>query len=528
MSAGSRNNVSPLRKKLMAQSLPALSPIAVIDYGSQYTQLIVRRIRELGYFSKLYQPDELRETGTPAAVILSGGPRSTREEGAPDIDFEYLQGLGVPVLGVCYGMQLLNRKFGGEVAPGSTREYGPALLKAEPGVDGIFTGLSPSSQIWMSHSDTCSELPDGCQVMGRNQDGVPVALRWNERFFGIQFHPEVSHTPEGNAMLRNFLARAGELPPFAMSSFKEILLERVRTEVRGRKVVCGVSGGVDSSVLAALLHEAGVDTRNIFVDTGLLRLHEAEDVASLFREVGIEIETIDASERFLTALAGVSDPEEKRRIIGRLFVEVFFDAVGSDVELLAQGTLYPDVIESATSGSIASTIKTHHNRVDRIMELKREGRVLEPLDELFKDEVRQLGRVLGLPERVVGRHPFPGPGLAVRCPGEITAEKLKIIREADHIYLEILHQRGWYDRIWQAYAALIPTKTVGVKGDERSYEYAMSIRAVTSEDAMTAEWVHLPYEILGEISSRILNEVHGVNRVLYDISTKPPASIEWE
>lgn len=296
----------------------------------------------------------------------------------------------------------------------------------------------------------------------------------------------------------------------------------------GRKVVCGVSGGVDSSVLAALLHEAEVDTRNIFVDTGLLRLDEAAEVQAIFAEVGIEIETIDASERFLSALAGVTDPEEKRRIIGRIFVEVFFDAVGSEVELLAQGTLYPDVIESATSGSSASTIKTHHNRVDQIMRLKKEGRVIEPLDTLFKDEVRELGRVLGLPERVVGRHPFPGPGLAVRCPGEVTPEKIAIIQQADKIYIDLLRERHWYDSVWQAYAALIPTKTVGVKGDERSYEYALSIRAVTSEDAMTAEWVHLPYELLGEISNRILNEVSGVNRVLYDISTKPPASIEWE
>ncbi|MDF1739302.1 MAG: glutamine-hydrolyzing GMP synthase [Verrucomicrobiales bacterium] len=503
-------------------------PIAVIDFGSQYTQLIVRRIRELGYFSKLYQPSELRETGSPAAVILSGGPRSTLEEGAPDIDFDYLLGMGVPVLGVCYGMQLLNRKFGGEVAPGNTREYGPATLMIEPEVESIFSGLKGHSQIWMSHSDTVSKLPEGCSVTGRNLDGIPVALKWNETFYGIQFHPEVSHTEEGADILRNFLDLAKDLPKFKIDSFKDELVEKVRAEVGGRKVVCGVSGGVDSSVLAALLHEAKVDTRNIFVDTGLLRKGEGEEVVSLFGEVGIEIETIDASERFLTALAGETDPEQKRKIIGRLFVEVFFDAVGDDVELLAQGTLYPDVIESATSGSIASTIKTHHNRVDRIMELKAEGRVIEPLDELFKDEVRELGRVLGLPERVVGRHPFPGPGLAVRCPGEVTAEKVEIIQNADAIYIDILRERGWYDRIWQAGVTLIPTKTVGVKGDERSYEDAISVRAVTSEDAMTAEWVHLPYEILGEISNRILNEVAGVNRVLYDISTKPPASIEWE
>ena len=503
-------------------------PIAVIDFGSQYTQLIVRRIRELGYFSRLYQPGELKETGQPGVVILSGSPRSTLDDGAPDIDFEHLKKLGVPVLGVCYGMQLLNQKFGGTVAPGNKREFGPAFLNRDSNHDDLFHGMSLNSQIWMSHSDTVEKLPEGTKVLATNDDSIPVALQWDDNFFGIQFHPEVSHTAEGIQLLKNFVELGEDLPSFEIASFKDHLIERVRETVNGRKVVCGVSGGVDSSVLAALLHEAEIDTRNIFVDTGLLRKDEAEDVKNLFESMGIEIETIDASDQFLGELSGVADPEEKRRIIGRLFVQVFFDAVGDDVELLAQGTLYPDVIESATSGSIASTIKTHHNRVDRIMELKAENRVLEPLDELFKDEVRELGRVLGLPDKVVNRHPFPGPGLAVRCPGEVTREKLAIIQEADKIFIDLLHKHDQYDKVWQAYAALIPTKTVGVKGDERSYEYALSIRAVTSEDAMTAEWAKLPYEVLGEISNKILNEVAGVNRVLYDISTKPPASIEWE
>lgn len=503
-------------------------PIAIIDFGSQYTQLIVRRIRELGYFSKLYQPSDLNQTGQAAAVILSGGPRSTLEEGAPDIDFDYLRKMNVPVLGICYGMQLLNRKFGGRVAPGNTREYGPSSLIPEKMEGSIFEGLPYSSQIWMSHSDTVSELPDGTEVIGRNLDGIPVGLRWDKNFYGIQFHPEVSHTTEGMRILKKFLSLASDLPRFEIASFKDELIDRVKAAVGNKQVVCGVSGGVDSSVLAALLHESGVDVRYIFVDNGLLRKNEAREVQAIFSGIGIEIETIDAVDRFLSVLKGVNDPEEKRLRIGRMFVDVFFDTVGDHVELLAQGTLYPDVIESATSGSIASTIKTHHNRVDRIMELKSEGRVIEPLDELFKDEVRELGRVLKLPERVVGRHPFPGPGLAVRCPGEVTPEKLDIIREADAVYIGLLRERSWYDSVWQAYAALIPVKTVGVKGDERSYEYALSLRAVTSEDAMTAEWVHLPYELLEEISNRILNEVVGVNRVLYDISTKPPASIEWE
>ncbi len=501
--------------------------IAVIDFGSQYTQLIVRRVRELGYFAKLWQPSELKDTESPSAVILSGGPRSTLEEGAPDIDFEYLRQMEVPVLGVCYGMQLLNLKFGGEVAPGHTREYGPAtLVPAEKG--GLFEGMSERSQIWMSHSDTVSKLPEGTKVLAENLDAVPVALEWADECYGIQFHPEVTHSDEGTQLLKNFLKLAKNPLEFKIDSFKDYLLEKVREDVGGRKVVCGVSGGVDSSVLAALLHEAGVDTRFIFVDMGLLRRNEAAEVQTLFNSIGIGIETIDASEKYLTALAGVEDPEKKRLIIGRLFVDVFFDAVGGDVELLAQGTLYPDVIESATSGSMASTIKTHHNRVDKIMELKEQGRVLEPLDELFKDEVRALGRVLGLPAEVVGRHPFPGPGLAVRCPGAITFERLEIIRGADAIFIEVLRQRDWYDHVWQAYAGLIPVKTVGVKGDERSYEFAVNLRAVVSEDAMTAKWVHLPYELLEEVSNRILNEVPGVNRVLYDISTKPPASIEWE
>ncbi len=500
--------------------------VAVIDFGSQYTQLIVRRVRELGFFAKLFQPGELEAARESHAVILSGGPRSVSETDAPDIDFARLQAMNAPVLGICYGMQLLNTKWGGTVAPGTTREYGPARLFPEGG-DVLLEGVGRGSQIWMSHSDTVSTLPPGTEVLARNQDGVPVALRWADRCYGIQFHPEVSHSQDGMRILRNFLTHAPGLRRFEIGSFRDEMLESLRSEVDGREVVCAVSGGVDSTVMAVLLHRAGVRIHPLFVDNGLLRKGESEEVVKQFEGLGIGLTRVDAADRFLDVLKGVSDPEEKRRRIGDTFIEVFFDEAGS-IDLLAQGTLYPDVIESATSGSIASRIKTHHNRVDRILELKEEGKVIEPLAELFKDEVRALGRSLDIPDAVLYRHPFPGPGLGVRVPGEVTREKLEILREADVVFIENLRKHGWYDRVWQAYAALLPVRTVGVKGDERSYEFAVSLRAVVSEDAMTADWVELPWGVLRETSNQILNGVRGVNRVLYDISTKPPASIEWE
>jgi GMP synthase (glutamine-hydrolysing) len=501
--------------------------VAVLDFGSQYTQLIVRRVRELGFFAKLYAIEDFPNIGHPAAIILSGGPCSTSEVDAPDLDFAALLGFGVPVLGVCYGMQLLNIKFGGTVVASNRREYGPAdLFPTE--CSGLYEGISPSSQVWMSHSDTVKIIPEGAKVIAANQHGTPVSLQWNERFFGIQFHPEVTHSHEGLRILHNFLLHAKELLPFRIDDFKREIIEGIRKQVAGKQIVCGVSGGVDSTVLAVLLHEAGAKVRAIFVDHGLMRKDEGEEVRSNFHRMGVPIETVDCAERFLTALAGVDDPEKKRVIIGNLFIDVFWDSVG-DAEMLAQGTLYPDVIESASNAkSKASKIKTHHNRVDRILELQAQGKVLEPLAELFKDEVRALGASLGIPHDILQRHPFPGPGLAVRCPGEVREDKLRIIRECDAIFISRLKVHGWYDKVWQAYAALIPVKTVGVKGDERSYEWAISLRAVISEDAMTADWVELPYSILRETSHRILNEVKGINRVLYDVSTKPPASIEWE
>lgn len=503
--------------------------IAVIDFGSQYTQLIVRRVREEKIDSYLVLPDEAKEKiKAPSAVILSGGPSSVSDKDAPDIDFEWLKNLGVPILGICYGMQLSNLKWGGEVSPSSKREYGPAKLQpTDVGKKTLFKGLSDSSMIWMSHSDTVSKIPKEASVIATNQDKVPVAIQWADDYFGIQFHPEVTHSDEGRQVIRNFISLAKDPTEFSMESIRDELILDIKKEVKGKQVVCGVSGGVDSTVLAVLLKEAGVDMKPVFVDHGLLRKNEAIEVEANFARLGIDLEPTDVSEIYLKALAGEDDPEKKRKIIGDLFVDVFFESAGN-VEMLAQGTLYPDVIESGTSGSSADTIKTHHNRVDRILELQKEGKVIEPLASLFKDEVRELGLILGIPHDLLYRHPFPGPGLAVRCPGEVTEDKLKIIREADHVFIEALHRYDWYKKVWQAYACLIPVKTVGVKGDERSYEFAVSLRAVVSEDAMTADWVELPPELLRNVSNEILNTVSGVNRVLYDISTKPPASIEWE
>lgn len=504
-----------------------INHIAVIDFGSQYTQLIVRRARELGFFARLYAIEDFPDIGKPGAIILSGGPKSTADADAPDLDFEKLRAFNVPVLGVCYGMQLLNLKFGGSVKSSNHREYGPAALKPTA-TEGLYEGITPGSQVWMSHSDTVEDLPACATVLAANQNGTPVSLKWEDRFYGIQFHPEVTHSHQGLRILHNFLLTAKNLEPFRIDDLKREIIADIRARAGSRQVVCGVSGGVDSTVLAVLLHEAGVNMRAIFVDHGLMRKNEGDEVRNNFHRMGVPIETIDCAERFLNALEGVDDPEKKRVIIGNLFIDVFWDTVGN-AEMLAQGTLYPDVIESASnSRSKASKIKTHHNRVDRILELQAEGKVLEPLAEFFKDEVRALGTSLGIAQDILQRHPFPGPGLAVRCPGIVTQDRLDIIRECDAIFIGKLKEHGWYDKVWQAYAALIPVKTVGVKGDERCYEWAIALRAVVSEDAMTADWVELPPIILRETSHRILNDVGGVNRVLYDVSTKPPASIEWE
>lgn len=500
--------------------------VAVVDFGSQYSQLIVRRIREIGYFAKLYLPSNLDQIENPLAIVLSGGPQSVNADDSPSVDVDRLRTYDVPVLGICYGMQMLTDQIGGTVEESTTREYGPAKVRID-GSDTLFEGLPDDLKVWMSHSDTVTSLPEGSEVIARNLDEVTAAVQFDEETFGIQFHPEVSHTDHGTELLENFLSLTGLESSFSMESYKEKAIREIREKVGDKEVFCAVSGGVDSTVLSVLLHEADVDLRPVFIDTGLLRKNEVEEVQAQFRELGLEIETVDASDEFLEAIDGVEDPEEKRNIIGAKFLDVFFDTAG-EIEMLAQGTLYPDVIESATSESDADTIKTHHNRVNPILELQAEGRVIEPLDELFKDEVRELGMLLDIPYDTVHRHPFPGPGLAIRIPGEVTDERLETLREADHIFIKTLKEWDWYDKVWQAFCVLLPVKTVGVKGDRRSYENAVSIRSVISEDGMTADWSKLPDELLEEVSNKILNEVDGISRVLYDVSTKPPSSIEWE
>jgi len=508
--------------------------VLILDFGSQYTQLIARRIREQQVYCEI-QPatlgaEQVRRWG-PAGLILSGGPSSVRDGDAPALDPGILE-LGIPILGICYGLQLLVDQLGGAVEKAETREYGRARLKLER-AHPLFAGLGSAERtVWMSHGDRVLRLPPGFQVIASSA-GSPFAAVADpqRRLLGLQFHPEVAHTEDGGKMLANFVREiCGCRGSWTMAAFVEEAVAGVRQEVGSGRAVCGLSGGVDSSVAAALVHRALGDRLTcIFVDHGLLREGEREEVEHAFRDhLGIPLVTVDARERFLLGLRGVVDPEKKRRIIGHLFIEVFEEQAQriGQVSHLVQGTLYPDVIESVSVRGPSATIKTHHN-VGGLPERMR-LRLLEPLRELFKDEVRAAGRSLGVPESIVCRHPFPGPGLAIRILGEVTAERLQMLRRADAILIEEIRRAGLYDAIWQAFAVFLPIQTVGVMGDARTYENCVALRCVSSVDAMTADWSRLPAELLATISSRITNEVPGINRVVYDISSKPPSTIEWE
>ncbi|UGY10876.1 glutamine-hydrolyzing GMP synthase [Phyllobacterium pellucidum] len=511
--------------------------VLIVDFGSQVTQLIARRVREAGVYSEIVPFQSAAEAFhriRPKAVILSGSPHSTVDIGSPRAPQDVFDA-NTPVLGICYGEQTMCAQLGGKVEGGHHREFGRAFLDIQEEC-ALFEGVwakGTRHQVWMSHGDRVVEIPEGFKVVGTST-GAPFAAIADEarKYYAVQFHPEVVHTPDGAKLLENFVHRiAGIEGDWTMSAYREQAVNAIRKQVGDKKVICALSGGVDSSVAALLIHEAvGDQLTCILVDHGLMRKNEAADVVQMFREhYNLPLILVDASERFISALEGEADPEKKRKTIGRLFIEVFEEEAKKlgGADFLAQGTLYPDVIESVSfTGGPSVTIKSHHNvggLPDR-MNMK----LVEPLRELFKDEVRVLGKELGLPDHFIGRHPFPGPGLAIRCPGGITREKLEILREADAVYLDEIRKAGLYDVIWQAFAVLLPVQTVGVMGDGRTYEFVCALRAVTSVDGMTADFYHYDMSFLGQAATRIINEVKGINRVVYDVTSKPPGTIEWE
>ena len=505
--------------------------VLILDFGSQYTQLIARRVRELFIYCEIHPYNNPpKDISSFKAVILSGSPFSVRAEDAPHPDLEEIKGK-IPLLGICYGAQYLAHFFGGEVSPSNTREYGRAHLSSFNSKDSFFKGVSENSQVWMSHADTILTLPTDAERLGSTEDVSNAAYKFsNESTYAIQFHPEVFHSTDGKQILENFLVGIAEvIQDWTPDSFVEMTLKEIQEKVGQDKVILGLSGGVDSSVAAMLLHRAIGDQLNcIFVNNGLLRKNEFEEVLEQYSGMGLNVKGVDASDQFLDALDGISDPETKRKIIGKIFIDVF-DAESQKVEgakWLGQGTIYPDVIESISVNGPSATIKSHHNvgGLPDYMKLK----LVEPLRMLFKDEVRRVGKSMGMDAALLGRHPFPGPGLAIRILGEITREKVRILQEVDALFIQGLRKWDLYDQIWQAGAMFLPVNSVGVMGDERTYENCVALRAVQSTDGMTADWVDLPYAFLQKISNEIINNVKGINRVVYDISSKPPATIEWE
>jgi GMP synthase (glutamine-hydrolysing) len=506
--------------------------ILILDFGSQYTQLIARRVRELNVYCEIHPYNKIPDLGSDIkGVIFSGSPHSVREEQAPDVDFKAIQER-FPLLGVCYGAQMIAQKSGGNVMPSKIREYGRANLNFVKHENPLLAAVSQDSQVWMSHGDTISEVPENFEIIASTESVRVAAFHIKgTQTYGIQFHPEVTHSVDGKHLLYNFLVNiCGCSQNWTPDSFIDSTIASLKQTIGATdKVILGLSGGVDSTVAAVLLHKAiGANLHCIFVDNGLLRRNEFEEVLESYQHMGLNVRGVDAKQKFYDALSGLSDPEKKRKAIGKVFVDVFDEASHGieDAKWLGQGTIYPDVIESVSVKGPSATIKSHHNvgGLPDYMKLK----VVEPLNTLFKDEVRRVGKTLGIDPKLLGRHPFPGPGLAIRILGEVTPEKVAILQEADAIYINNLKTSGWYDKVWQAGVIFLPVQSVGVMGDERTYENVVCLRAVESVDGMTADWSHLPYELLAKISNEIINQVKGVNRVVYDISSKPPATIEWE